>query len=231
MSLINVNEAKKKAEFALGASQSANRSGFVANPYSSTCMPSVFCLYNQYFNPYFNPNLNYFNNFYTSTPIFNFNPFNFNISFKPLFDFNSILSFSPSKKNSKATLSLSEVGYSSYKGEMLASAVKRRIKGFNGDCAYNVRLALGACGLGTGARGNGYQYADILSQNKNFKEISTDGLDLSSLPAGCVLVYGRGTAGYSKKYGHVEITLGNGQAASDGLTKNIREGARVFVPV
>ena len=94
-----------------------------------------------------------------------------------------------------------------------------------------VRLALEKCGLGTGERGDGYEYAGILSRNKNFKEISTSGLDLSDLPAGCVLVYNRGTAGYSSKYGHVEITLGNGKAASDGVTTNIKQGARVFVPV
>ena len=56
-------------------------------------------------------------------------------------------------------------------------------------------------------------------------------MDLSSLPAGCVLVYDRGVAGYSSKYGHTEITLGDGTAGSGGITHNIRQGARVFVPV
>ena len=80
-------------------------------------------------------------------------------------------------------------------------------------------------------RADGADYGNVLSLNKNFKEISANGLDLKSLPAGCILVYGRGQAGYSSKYGHVEITTGTGQAVSDGITNNIRPGARVFVPV
>ena len=72
---------------------------------------------------------------------------------------------------------------------------------------------------------------DPLVRNKNFKEVSAKNIDLSSLPAGCVLVYDRGVSGYSSQYGHTEITLGNGTAASGGITHNIRQGARVFMPV
>ncbi len=127
--------------------------------------------------------------------------------------------------------SLREAGYNASKGGALAKAVANNAIGFSNQCARYVRFALDRTGLGTGARGDGYQYSSILSQNPNFKEISTQGLNLSSLPAGCVLVYDRGVAGYSRQYGHVEITLGNGQAVSDGVTNNIRNGARVFVPV
>ena len=126
---------------------------------------------------------------------------------------------------------LSEAGYNEDKGTKLARTVRKNVIGFNGDCARYVRIALEESGLGTGERGDGHDYAKILSHNKNFKEISTKGVDLSTLPPGCILVYDRGVAGYDKKFGHVEITLGNGQAASDGITNNIRAGARVFVPV
>ena len=51
------------------------------------------------------------------------------------------------------------------------------------------------------------------------------------LPAGCVLVYEKGVAGYSSQYGHIEITDGNGNAYSDGKTRNIRPGAKVYIPV
>ncbi len=131
----------------------------------------------------------------------------------------------------RSTLSLSDVGYNAEKGNKLAQTVRKNIIGFNNQCAKYVRIALEQSGLGNGSRGDGYQYADILSNNKNFKEISTKNLNLSNLPAGCILVYDRGVSGYSGEYGHVEITLGNGQAASDGVTNNIRPGARVFVPV
>jgi len=127
--------------------------------------------------------------------------------------------------------SLNEVGYNSEKGGALAKKVAGNAVGFTGYCARYVRKALDSTGLGTGERGDGYQYGDILSRNPNFKEVSARNINLSSLPAGCVLVYDRGVAGYSKKAGHVEVTLGNGQAVSDGVTNNIKNGARVFVPV
>lgn len=134
-------------------------------------------------------------------------------------------------KTETKSKTLQEVGYNADKGKALAKTVANNAVGFTNQCAKYVRIGLDNTGLGTGERGNGYEYADILSHNPNFKEVSTDKLKLSSLPAGCVLVYDRGVAGYSSAYGHVEITLGNGQAVSDGVTNNIRKGARVFVPV
>ena len=205
-----------------------------------------------YYNPMQMPLFNYYNtsgiNLYT--PAFSnygglFNPlmslnfvpkFNFTPQLNPFSNLSKLLSNSQSKDYkdyslSHSTLSLSDVGYSAQKGKKLALTARSNTKGFGGDCALYVRRALEKCGLGNGERGDGYEYASILSRNKNFKEISTSGIDLSDLPAGCVLVYNRGTAGYSRKYGHVEITLGNGKAASDGITNNIRQGASVLVPV
>lgn len=126
---------------------------------------------------------------------------------------------------------LKDVGYNPEKGAALAKDLANNAKGFTGYCAKSVRESLDRTGLGTGERGNGCEYADILSKNPNFKEISTANINLSSLPAGCLLVYDRGVSGYSREAGHVEGTLGNGQAVSDGVTNNIRNGARVFVPV
>ena len=126
---------------------------------------------------------------------------------------------------------LENAGYDKEKGGALARDAANNAVGFTGYCAKYVRRALDRTGLGTGERGDGYEYASILSRNPNFKEISTDNLNLSLLPAGCILVYDRGVSGYSSNAGHVEVTLGNGQAVSDGVTNHIKNGARVFIPV
>lgn len=140
--------------------------------------------------------------------------------------------FHTSSFNTKSNLpALKDAGYDEEKGYNLAKTAAGNAIGFTHKCAKYVRIALEKNGLSNGMRGDGYEYANILSQNSNFKEISTKDVNLSSLPAGCVLVYGQGVAGYDSKAGHVEITLGNGQAVSDGVTNNIRPGARVFVPV
>ena len=73
--------------------------------------------------------------------------------------------------------------------------------------------------------------ADVLKNNKNFKQISPEGVDLKKLPAGCVLVFGRGKSGYSSSYGHTEITTGTGKAVSDGITNNLRKPSAIFIPV
>ena len=83
-----------------------------------------------------------------------------------------------------------------------------------------------------GKKGHAYQCTAILDRNPNFKRIDTTGLNLDrDLPAGCVLVYPKGVARYSKQYGHIEITDGKGHAYSDGKTNNIRQGAIVYIPV
>ena len=131
----------------------------------------------------------------------------------------------------KPSATLQNADYNENAGKNLARIASNSATGFNGQCATYVKQAIQNAGLGEYETGDAYQCADILERNKNFKEISTAGLSLSSLPAGCVLVYDKGVSGYNSQYGHTEITLGNGQAVSDGITNNIRQGARVFVPV
>ena len=129
--------------------------------------------------------------------------------------------------------SLKEIGYSRTKARKLAKEIGKMSTegGFDNYCARHVKEAIQYAGLGEYQNGHAYQMPAILANNKNFKEISTKGLDLSSLPAGCILVYDRGVSGYSSQYGHTEITLGDGTAGCGGITHNIRSGARVFVPV
>ncbi len=126
-----------------------------------------------------------------------------------------------------------KIRYNAKKGKKLAQIIATRSSegGFDNYCARNVKKAIEDAGLGEYKNGDAYQMAEILSKNKNFKEISTKNINLSTLPAGCVLVYDKGVAGYSSKYGHTEITLGDGTAASGGITHNIKRGARVFMPV
>ena len=250
MGFINVNLVDKKSWL-----DTADKHFQVSSRYNTSyAVPSLFNFSNQYYGMnYFVSNPNPWGNFYNPMPVFNFTPFNFSFtpalnflnftpssfSFTPFSNTNSLFSNIKSKSSSKTDFkftnyskkSLNEADYNKQKGEKLAAVAKNNATGFNNTCALKVRLALEKCGLGTGERGDGYEYARILSNNKNFKEISTSGLDLSDLPAGCILVYNKGTAGYSSEYGHVEITLGNGKAVSDGITNNIKQGARVFIPV
>ena len=128
------------------------------------------------------------------------------------------------------------IQYSSSTGVSLAQKVRSNVIGFSGYCARYANNALQSEGLITQSErtGSAYQMADNLDQNDNFQEITVSSADdLKKLPAGCVLVYDKGAAGYSAKHGHIEITLGDGTAASDGITRNLRysKGLRVFVPI
>lgn len=190
-----------------------------------------------------------YNNYYNSGTIFN--PFNFNNDFifnnypaqqlTGLTNLYSILFgtndketsiFHKNSSNSKLLPSLKEAGYNSAKGEKLASiAIKNSVSNFTGWCAKYVKRDIEEAGLGRYQQGHAHECDTILDNNPNFKEISTDGLNLSDLPAGCILIYERGVSGYSNKYGHVEITDGNGNAYSDGKTTSIKPGAKVYIPV
>jgi hypothetical protein len=124
-------------------------------------------------------------------------------------------------------------GYNSQKAQELVQSVAGATKpSSTGWCARYVSNALERTRLSNGLRGDAYQMTDILRQNRNFKEIEVAGSDLRSLPAGCIIVYPRGDAGYPRQYGHVEVTLGNGKAVSD-FENDIRPSNkdRVFIPV
>ena len=127
---------------------------------------------------------------------------------------------------------LIDAGYDEKKGRLLAQKAIQGYVGFKGQCATFSKTAIQNAGLGKYEKGHAYQCTAILDKNPNFKRIDTTGLNLDrDLPAGCVLVYPRGVAKYSKQYGHIEITDGKGHAYSDGKTNNIRQGAIVYIPV
>ena len=202
-----------------------------------------------YFQQFQMPFFNLFDNFY-NTFNFSYNPLNFQMQ-QPLFSFNSgyygsapltglkstvqsenVDTFERSKNidYSKDNLKLDD--YNAFKGEKLANIAMNNSVGWTGFCAAYVKEDIREAGLGSYASGHAYKMSEILRNNKNFKEISPDDVDVSELPAGCVLVYDKGVAGYSKKYGHTEITTGDGRAVSDGITKNLyKKPSSIFIPV
>ena len=102
---------------------------------------------------------------------------------------------------------------------------------FTSYCARYVKAAIRDAGLGEYYSGHAYQMAGHLRNNDNFKEISSS-TPLKDVPAGAILVYDRGVAGYSSQYGHVEIKTDDGRAVSDGITDNLyKRPSHIFIPV
>lgn len=162
-------------------------------------------------------------NWSSNTSIWNNQSYNFNTTF-PSGD-----SFTLTNKNKK---SFSLANYDSSAGEKLAKTALSNSKGFTGYCATYVKKAIEKSGLGSYENGNAYQMASILRKNKNFEEISPSSINVEDLPAGCVIVYNKGSQGYSPNYGHTEITTGDGRAVSDGITQNLhKQPDAIFVPV
>lgn len=145
-------------------------------------------------------------------------------------------SFDVSRISSNQKTDLKEVSavYNKEKGIKLA---KEAIAGLSsaqkGYCARAVKHAISDAGLGAYESGNACDIPDILRKNSNFKEVKVSGNDLAKLPAGCVIAYDRGAAGYSSKYGHVEIKGEGNEAISFYVNKNIKpsDNVTVFVPV
>ena len=151
---------------------------------------------------------------------------------QPQTSFTQIDTFTRTKKIQQSPDNLTLSGYNAKAGEKLANIALNNSIGWTGYCARSVKNAIQDADLGSYQLGHAYQMSSILRGNKNFKEISTENIDVSKLPAGCVLVYGKGEQGYSRDYGHTEITTGDGRAVSDGITRNLhKKPSAVFMPV
>ena len=138
----------------------------------------------------------------------------------------------PGLKVQKVHIGIPLDGYDANAGQRLANIALNNSVGWTGYCARSVKNAISQANLGSYQSGHAYQMTSILRKNKNFKEIPVDTVNVKDLPAGCVLVYDRGKEGYSKNYGHTEITTGDGRAVSDGITKNLRKKpSAIFMPV
>lgn len=124
--------------------------------------------------------------------------------------------------------------YDSSAGSRLAQDTASHATGFEGHCARFVSNALERAGLSNGQRANATDMDTVLDNNRNFRAVKVSSQEeLRNMPAGCIVVYERGAAGYNRTYGHIEVTLGNGHAASDGVTRNMRysDNMTVYVPV
>lgn len=124
--------------------------------------------------------------------------------------------------------------YNQEKGIKLANeAIAGLRTAQKGYCARAVKSAISDAGLGAYESGNANDIPDILRKNSNFKEVKVKGSDLAKLPAGCVIAYDKGAAGYSRQYGHVEIKGEGNQAISFFVNDNIKpsDNVTVFVPV
>lgn len=162
-----------------------------------------------------NPNYNISNNYYT--PNTNTNP---------------ISSTNTTQRVNVTPSWLQKMGYNASSGLRLARTALSRAVGFTGYCARYVKNAIASCGLGQYVSGHAYEMINILRNNKNFKEIPAQGVNPNTLPPGCILVYERGVSGYNSRYGHTEITTGDGRAVSDGITDKIRGNiTAIFIPV
>lgn len=231
MNLFNLN-----FEFPFGMNNWFMPNWSFPNYFSSFQMP-IFNMNNMWFNS-FNPLYN------PSFTISSFYPNNFiNINSQNSTNPKSESVFTLGKSNKVEKSSNTDVleksdnklkleGYNASKGERLANIALNRSVGWTGYCARYVKNSIQNAGLGLYKYGHAYQMKDILKNNSNFKEISTENVDVKDLPAGCVLVYGKGKEGYSKNYGHTEITTGDGRAVSDGITKNLyKKPSAIFIPV
>lgn len=137
------------------------------------------------------------------------------------------------------------VEYNKQKGELLANNVVDGLP-TNRDpnnplCARYVKKAIVKSGLGPYINGNGEYCKNILRANKNFKEVKVKASELSTLPAGSVIVYDsydtytddKGKQHQIGKDGHVLVALGDGRGCSDIMEDYIPKSDRAytFIPV
>lgn len=117
-------------------------------------------------------------------------------------------------------------------GRQLAKYAAAHKPGTTGACYEYVANAIDAK-VGRFLSGlHAYMAADQLAQHPRFQEVKLPASKLSSLPAGAVVVWGKG----SSKSGHISIANGKGQEISDHQTTQMTYhygGAahRVFMPL
>ncbi|MBM4282542.1 MAG: hypothetical protein FJ137_17920 [Deltaproteobacteria bacterium] len=106
-------------------------------------------------------------------------------------------------------------------GNQIAAAAERSARRLNsvGACALGVNNAL--ISVGVPGRGHAYQKAEQLERNPRFREANVSANQLSQLPAGSVVVWGRSGA---KLWGHVSVALGDGREASDHIARQMTGG-------
>ena len=125
------------------------------------------------------------------------------------------------------------LGYNPQKGQRLAREARRGIAtSFTGYCARYTKNAIARAGLGSYQYNvNGCDMARAYGNNGNFKVISGAGVDLKTVPAGCVLVYEAGKSDHHPIYGHTGVAQVDGTECSDYITRYPKECSYILVPV
>lgn len=188
------------------------------------------------FNNMFFPQPFLFNQFpQFSMPIFNTPAFSFMPTFQPMNNIWNTQSYSikfPENTDNFVRTTSPLSGYNPNKGNLLANIATQRAVGEVGYCAKFVQEAISIAGLGACTGANAYEMPNTLRLNPNFREISKENVDISSLPAGCILVYDKCSRHPDEIYGHVEFTRGNGEGVSDGISKTLSlNPSAIFIPV
>ncbi len=125
--------------------------------------------------------------------------------------------------------------YNAELSERLAKTAEANARRTNtiGWCARGSNNALEQANLAKGETraGSACMVANKLYNHENFEKINVSRGDLKNLPAGCIIVW---QASSGHPHGHMAITLGNGNEASDHIQKinaNRQANFSVFVPV
>ena len=135
----------------------------------------------------------------------------------------------------KALQQVSELGdYNAEKGQALATRARTQTRGRT----YSTRRCYEYVANAVSAKvgnflygGHAYMAANQLARNANFKEVKVSRADLPNLPAGAIVVWGKGNS----KSGHISIADGKGNEISDFIGRQMTShygGAapRVFLP-
>ncbi len=116
-------------------------------------------------------------------------------------------------------------------GGRLAQAASIRSTGGTGYCYQYVAQAIHSQLPAFLSGQHAYMAADQLASSQYFREVSVSSNNLSSLPAGAVVVWSKG----SSESGHISIADGQGHEISDHITTQMTAhygggSARVFLP-
>jgi len=117
------------------------------------------------------------------------------------------------------------------KMQRLADVARRNAQNVNtrGWCAREVNDAMQMAGLRVDRRPSAYMYADMLARDSRFREVRLSDDQIRKLPPGAIVV---SVSGRSTRHGHIAVTLGNNQEASDHVaTLSLHGTQRVFLPV
>jgi len=130
-------------------------------------------------------------------------------------------------------IAFQQKGYDPSFGQAIARDVKGEAnrRGTVGNCYNAVADVIDRSVSKFLSGGHAYMSAPQLAARKDlFREVPPN--DLSKLPAGAVVVWGKG----SSKSGHISIALGDGREASDHIAPQMQSHyggapARVFLPI